>query len=246
MIPNAIETVITVPASVSSIEPSADINYLGGDTMTITGDNFGYDPSGITITYDDGTICDVLTAQMTVITCENRRFTRGASSVQAVNVNINGVEDTSLTFTLLAQAESSIRMVPSSVSPVLKSEIVVYLADTYPEELDREDFNATLYSNTDETYKRVLYVMSVDNDEKSVKIKFPGAYSGSYRLQLSSAQHGRIDSDLLNLDVHGTVTDISPLVGSKYGGALVTITGENFSNDPLDNPVMIGEHYCYV
>ena len=66
-------------------------------------------------------------------------------------------------------------MVPTSVSPVLKSELVVYLADTYPDELNREDFNATLYSNTDETYKRVLYVMSVDNDEKSVKIKFPGA-----------------------------------------------------------------------
>lgn len=100
-IPNAIETVITIPASVSSIEPSSDVNYLGGDIMTITGDNFGYDPSGITVTYDDGTICDVLTADMTTITCENRRFTRGASSMQAATVNINGVEDSSLTFTLL-------------------------------------------------------------------------------------------------------------------------------------------------
>jgi len=51
---------------------------------------------------------------------------------------------------------------------------------------------------------------------------------------------------MLQLDVHGTVTGISPLVGSKYGGALITITGENFSDDPLDNPVMIGDNYCYV
>lgn len=48
------------------------------------------------------------------------------------------------------------------------------------------------------------------------------------------------------LDVYGRVTSISPSTGSRYGGALVTITGENFSYDPLDNPVMIGDHYCYV
>jgi hypothetical protein len=46
--------------------------------------------------------------------------------------------------------------------------------------------------------------------------------------------------------VHGTVTSISPLTGSKYGGALITITGENFSDDKLDNPVMIGKEYCFV
>lgn len=53
-------------------------------------------------------------------------------------------------------------------------------------------------------------------------------------------------SDLLMLTVEGKVTGVSPLTGSIYGGALVTITGENFSNDPLDNPVKIGNNYCYV
>jgi hypothetical protein len=46
--------------------------------------------------------------------------------------------------------------------------------------------------------------------------------------------------------VHGTVHSVSPLTGSKYGGALITITGENFSDEAQDNPVMIGENYCYV
>jgi hypothetical protein len=73
-------------------------------------------------------------------------------------------------------------MVPSSVSPVLKTELVVYLDSSYPQTLNREDFNATLYSNDDEEYERVLYVMSVDDAAKSVKIKFPGAESGSYYL----------------------------------------------------------------
>jgi hypothetical protein len=39
---------------------------------------------------------------------------------------------------------------------------------------------------------------------------------------------------------------VSPLEGSKYGGAMITITGENFSNDIMDNPVKIGDQYCYV
>lgn len=88
--------------------------------------------------------------------------------------------------------------------------------------------------------------MSVDDSEKTVTIKFPGAVSGSYYIQLTSAQHGRLDSDSLQLDVHGTVHSVSPLTGSKYGGALITITGENFSDEAQDNPVMIGENYCYV
>ena len=31
-----------------------------------------------------------------------------------------------------------------------------------------------------------------------------------------------------------------------YGGTLITITGENFSNEKLDNAVKIGQNYCNV
>lgn len=48
------------------------------------------------------------------------------------------------------------------------------------------------------------------------------------------------------LDVHGSVTSITPLTGSIYGGTLVTIQGENFGSEITDNPVMIGGDYCYV
>ena len=137
-------------------------------------------------------------------------------------------------------------MSPTSASPVLKTELTVTLSQSYPETLVKEDFNCTLFSNDDDTYSRELYIMSVDDAAKTLTIKFPGAVSGSYYLQLASAQHGRIDSDLLQLSVHGTITSVSPLTGSKYGGTLVTITGENFSDDLLDNPVKIGDHYCYV
>src|SRR5690606_10179937 len=36
------------------------------------------------------------------------------------------------------------------------------------------------------------------------------------------------------------VTSITPETGSKYGGTLLTITGENFSVAPTDNQVFLG------
>jgi hypothetical protein len=67
------------------------------------------------------------------------------------------------------------RLEPSSASPVLATELLVYLDSSYPETLYVNDFNATLFNNDDEEYERVLYVMSVDDSAKSVKVKFPGA-----------------------------------------------------------------------
>lgn len=79
-IPNEISTTIDVPVVANSVSPSTDVNYLGGDVMTIVGDSFGYDESAITVTYDDGTICDVTDVAMTEITCVNRKFTSGSGS----------------------------------------------------------------------------------------------------------------------------------------------------------------------
>lgn len=247
LIPNEISTAISIVASVSSISPSTDINFLGGTEMTITGDSFGYDTSVISVTYVDGTECVVSAVDMTSITCVNSRFTSDADETQTLTVSINNAVDSStLSVTLKTTIDATLELNPSSVSPVLKTEITIYLDSSYANTLDAEDFTAVLYSLDDTTYERELYVMSVDDDAKTVKIKFPGAVSGDYFIQLSSVQSGYIDSDLLNLSVHGTVTSVSPLTGSKYGGALITITGENFSDDGYDNPVKIGDDNCYV
>lgn len=51
-----------MPVVLNSVSPAADVSYLGGDEITITGDHFGYNPSVITVTYDDGTECEVISA----------------------------------------------------------------------------------------------------------------------------------------------------------------------------------------
>lgn len=42
------------------------------------------------------------------------------------------------------------------------------------------------------------------------------------------------------------MTDYTPKQGSTLGGTLVTITGRHFGDTATDNPVKIGDNYCYV
>lgn len=246
ILPNTISTEISIATSVSAINPNVEVNFLGGDILVIDGDNFGFDTKVISVTFADLTTCKVLSVDMTTIECEANRWSSGHAQDQAVTVSVNGVEDSSLAIVLTQSAESTLSMTPTSVSPVLKTEITIFLATDYTETLVKEDFSVKCYSNENLDYFRELYVMSVDEATKSIKVKFPGAPSGNYFLVLSATQGGRIQSDLLLLDVSGSVTSISPTTGSVYGGALITITGVNFSDEPLDNPVKIGDHYCFV
>lgn len=64
LIPNEIANAdkILIPVVATGISPNIDVNYLGGDVMTITGDSFGYNTDAISVVYDDGTICDVIDA----------------------------------------------------------------------------------------------------------------------------------------------------------------------------------------
>jgi len=123
--PNTITANISVPANVSSVSPSTDINYLGGGVMTISGDNFGYNTSAISVVYTDGTICDVTLANMTYFTCQNRRFTSTATTSQQMTITINEIVDANLTVSLISAVEQSTSLSPTSASPVLKSEITV-------------------------------------------------------------------------------------------------------------------------
>ena len=148
---------------------------------------------------------------------------------------------------LLNNKQSGQTVTPNSVSPVLATILTVKLELTYPVTLESpSDFQAYLISKDDPNITKPLFVMKVDDATKTLKIKFPGADSGNYNIQLIGKDVGRIDKEPLALKVCGEVTGISPLTGSYLGGTLVTITGVNFSNDPLDNPVKVGPFWCLV
>jgi hypothetical protein len=58
-----------------------------------------------------------------------------------------------------------------------------------------------LTSADDPDFERTLYIMSVNDADKSLTIKFPGADSGNYNIMLVGEGVGRIDKDPLALTV---------------------------------------------
>jgi hypothetical protein len=102
--------------------------------------------------------------------------------------------------------------------------------------------------NLREIESRKLYIKSVDADTKKVTLKYKGAISGQYAISMFSinAEQRLTILDELTITAGAKVTGISPTEGSLYGGTIVTITGENFSDLITDNPVIIGDAECVV
>jgi hypothetical protein len=67
-IPNTGATVI-VPLVATSVTPNLDINYLGGDTLTIIGSGFGSDPSLVSVVFSDSTICKISSLTSAKLLC---------------------------------------------------------------------------------------------------------------------------------------------------------------------------------
>ena len=82
-----------------------------------------------------------------------------------------------------------------------------------------------------------MYIYEVNDDDKTLRVKFPGAPSGEYMIRLTHNSVGRIDSNALLITTEARVTGLSANSGSTHGGQVLTITGTNFSDDPYDNPV---------
>jgi len=111
--------------------------------------------------------------------------------------------------------------------------------------LDKADLTVALRHQSDSSNDKLMNVVSVDNGAKSFLVKYGGAKSGSYNLEVTSEANGRYFSNIV-ITVGSSVTSISPTSGSLLGGTLITITGENFSDDPLDNPVQIDGKDCAI
>jgi hypothetical protein len=79
---------------------------------------------------------------------------------------------------------------PSSVSPVLKTDIIVQLDTTFPFALNANDFTINATDQNNSTNIRYLKVVSVDDAAKSFVAKFGGAWSGKYDVSVRHAVYG--------------------------------------------------------
>jgi hypothetical protein len=99
-------------------------------------------------------------------------------------------------------------MTPSSVSPVLVTEIVFGLESTFPHTLAVADFKVSITNPNDANYIKYLGVYKVDDAAKTFTAKFGGAISGEYYVTLDHAQFGLIDTSSLLLKVESNLVTI--------------------------------------
>ena len=94
-------------------------------------------------------------------------------------------------------------MTPDYVSPVLKQNLVIQLASTFSKTLTEDGVTVKIIDNdaSNPTNIKELNVVSVDDSAKSITVKYGGAYSGEYSIEVtvSDGDHGRVDASALTL-----------------------------------------------
>ena len=94
-------------------------------------------------------------------------------------------------------------------------------------------------------YEKELNIVSYDDATKTMVVKFNGAPSDTYNVQIKGP-NGYVGGTALTLETIIAVDTISPQQGSILGGTLLTITGNHYGTVPSDNPVKVGDNYCLV
>lgn len=103
---------------------------------------------------------------------------------------------------------------PNTASPVLKSFLTITIDSEYTFDLVQEDLSVRIEpastNDNENAYGKDLYVTGVDNDARTLDVKFGGAWSGEYDVFVSDATVGLVNMDGVVLTAIGTITDFNP------------------------------------
>ena len=161
--------------------------------ITIAGTGFDMNfPANNAVSFaTDGNTCEVYSVTDTELVCESTPFTTISVSAQNVAVSITtntnelrrrlATVDSTETITQIDAVQNALSLSPNSVSPVLKTDLTITLASTYTGTIDANSFVVDLLDSAGAIVKN-LFVISADAGGKTVLVKFPGAFSGSYSL----------------------------------------------------------------
>jgi len=171
--------------------------------------------------------------QGTSLSCITEGFTQGVSTA-TVTVVVNGFSQTySHSLTIRTDPTKISQIIPSSVSPVLKTPIKI-IVENYSNALIKTDLEVSIVSRgvTPPTVRPMnILEVGVEGDNQFILAMFGGSESGVYDLKVRSSSYGRFDTTGITLTLVGKVTDFNPKEGSIHGGQLITIDGYHFSKD---------------
>ena len=235
-----------IALAITGVTPKVDVNPAGGQIFTITGTNFpnNIDDVTLTILFNSETRCVPISVTPTEIQCKSEKFTQ-TSRRMLVDIGLEitieddagGATASDTGFALDPDPISVESVSPPTVSPIEFRTIDIVLDASFPSVLTVEDFTVTLKPVELEPTLftilnggvRQLNVVSVDDATKTITVKYGGAYSGTYDIEVISDTQGTIDTSSVQLIVVFEITDFTPKTGSVFGGTLLTITGGPFT-----------------
>ena len=88
--------------------------------------------------------------------------------------------------------------------------------------------------------------MATDPMSLAVQLKFPGAPTGEYEVQLLHTNLGVVGTSQFLIETRSFIISVSSQTGSELGGIALTIDGVNFSENPLDHPVTVDGYQCTI
>jgi hypothetical protein len=183
---DASATPISVSLTVSSVSPSASLNPFGGTILTITGSSLPHattEGNIYSVTFSDGSICNVVSISSTLIRCITSKFT---STSPSLTVTVNGVTDSSQSVTVGTDPTRVVSITPNSVSPVLKTLLTIKVSG-YPNTLDKNDLEVFAVARTRNIVTPINVVeVGVDGADQYMKVKFGGSESSVYDLRVKS------------------------------------------------------------
>lgn len=213
------------------------------------------------MTFSDGTVCDVKLSTGTAAICVTEAFTNPDSPGLSINIAVDTVAGGQVTteftgnrrllqsgtFSASAPTDVAESVSPNSVNPVIKNDLTIQLSSGFPTITDTDDYIVTVKGVTDSTYSKRLNIVEYKEAEEQLIVRFNGAPSGDYLIDIAGPQGvGVITGSGLPLTTLIRLDSFSPAGGSTLGGTLVTLTGQHFGNVATDNPVKIGDNFCYV
>lgn len=156
--------------------------------MTITGTGFANVASYVEVKFTDNTLCEVISSTPTQIQCEVQGFDKSTlntsvdmnffititapevgTGTRRRNLQKSIIIPSGFPMTISSLNPAVISVSPSTLSPVLKGELVFTLQD-YVSTMQISDFSVLMVKVDDPTVFRLLNVKSVDDSSKTLTV----------------------------------------------------------------------------
>lgn len=167
-------TDIKIDCTMTAASPNTELNVLGGDIITFTGTNFPHQVANndikIAFANTAATKCTPTASNSVSLSCETQAFDKATdlSKTFTLTMEINGVAVTvSQNFQMKTINKIIQSMSPNSVSPVLRTQIVLKLASDFPHTLSSiSDFTVQAKSKSFPADVKNVAIVAVDDATK--------------------------------------------------------------------------------